>query len=186
MSRPPRSFEPDGIYHVMSRGSNREQLFRSAGDRVAFLERLERVVERYDLRWIAYNLLGNHYHGIVQTPDARLSHAMRDLHGGYSRLCRSVYGRDAHLFRNRFRAEHIDSRKYLLVAMRYCDLNAVRAGLCASPEQWQWSSYRALIGLDPSPSFLSAEIFLPMLDDDLDRARAEYADYVEQKPVGPS
>ena len=135
MARPKRAFEAWGIYHLGSRGSNRGPIFRFDGDRAAFLDRIAKVAHRYELRWVAYCLMGNHYHAIVQTPDSRLSAAMRDLHGGFSRLCRSIYGRDAHLFKNRFWCEPIDSPEYFITAMGYVDLNPVRAGLCRHPAE---------------------------------------------------
>lgn len=179
VGRPRRELEPGGVYHLGSRGSNRGPIFRFDGDRVAFLDRMAKVGVRYDLRWVAYCLMGNHYHAIVQTPDSRLSAALRDLHGGFSRLCRSVYGRDAHLFKNRFWCELIESRVQFLTAVRYVDLNPVRAGLCGHPSEWQWGSYRAMVGLERLPRFLTPEIFLRELASDLDVARAEYAQLID-------
>jgi REP element-mobilizing transposase RayT len=85
VARPKRIFVPDGIYHVVSRGSNREPLYRCDGDRVAFTDRLTAVVADYDVECLALTQMTNHYHLVVRTPDARLSDALRDLHGGYSR-----------------------------------------------------------------------------------------------------
>jgi len=181
MGRALRCFEADGIYHVISRGSNRGKIFFNSGDYGAFIDRLELIVERYELGLVAYSLIPNHYHAIFQTPDARLSEAIRDLNGGHSRLMSSVYGREAHLFRNRFRAEHIDTREYFVVAMRYCDLNAVAAGLAEHPADWRWCSYRATVGMSPTPDFLSPEIFLRNLRATISEARAEYRAYVEEK-----
>jgi putative transposase len=179
MGRQTRTFEADGIYHVMSRGSNRETVFRFDGDRIAFLDRMAAVADRYSIRWISYCLMGNHYHAIAQTPDASLSHAMRDLHGGYSRLQARVHGRDAHLFKNRFIAEHVDTPAYFATVMRYIHLNPVRAGLCGHPAGWAWSSYRATIGLDTGPRFLRPDVFLRIDGTNLRAAQADYASFVE-------
>lgn len=183
MGRPRRVFEPGGIYHLGSRGSNRAPVFRFDGDRVAFLERIAVVVKRYELGWIAYCLMGNHYHAIVRTPDARLSHAMRDLNGGFSRLCRSVYGRDAHLFKNRFWATRIQTPERFVTAMTYVDLNPVRAGLCSHPSEWPWGSFRAVAGLDKAPDFLSPEIFLHGIASDFNLARREYGQLIDDAVV---
>ena len=183
MGRPRRQFEAWGIYHLGSRGSDRAPIFRFDGDRIAFLDRVAQVVRRYELHWIAYCLMGNHYHAIVQTPDGRLSCAMRDLNGGFSRLCRSIYGRDAHLFKNRFWCEAIDTPEYFVTAMRYVDLNPVRAGLCGHPSDWPWGSFRAMVGLDQAPAFLMPEVFLSGLASDLDVARTEYAQLIDEAIV---
>ncbi len=183
MGRRQRHFEPWGIYHLGSRGSNRAPVFHFDGDRVAFLDRVAHVVQRYELRWVAYCLMGNHYHAIVQTPDERLSYAMRDLNGGFSRLCRSIYGRDAHLFKNRFWCERIDTPEYFITAMAYVDLNPVRAGLCGHPAEWPWGSFRAMVGLDTAPAFLAPEVFLRGLGSDLGVARREYGQMIDDAVV---
>jgi putative transposase len=155
MPRPPRLFVPDGFYHVASRGSNKGAIFLFDEDRKAFLRRLGLIVERFELSCIAYCLMGNHYHLIVQTPDSRLSKAICQLNGAYSRDFNERHGYVAHLFGNRFVARLIDSEPDLLMACRYVAHNPVKAGLCRSPSEWPWSSFRASAGFDPSPSFLN-------------------------------
>ena len=153
--RPPRIFVADGIYHLAARGSDRQPIFAFDTDRNAFLERLSAVVERYELACVAYCLMGNHYHLLIQTPDGRISAAMQELNGGYSRHFNRIHGRSAHLFRNRFFARQVDDEAYLLTACRYLVHNPVRAGLCREPGEWPWSSYRATAGIDPTPRFLN-------------------------------
>jgi REP element-mobilizing transposase RayT len=152
--RPPRAFVANGIYHLASQGSDSQALFLFDRDRIVLLERLAAVVRRYELSCIAYCLMGNHYHLVVQTPDGQISVAMQELNGGYSREFNRVYGRSSHLFRNRFLAKEINDEPYLLTACRYVVCNPVRAGLCRQPGDWPWSSYRATAGLDPAPPFL--------------------------------
>ena len=155
MARPPRIFVPNGIYHIATRGSGWHWLFRFDHDRARFLRRLAGVIESYELECLAYCLMGNHYHLVVRTPDARLSRALQDLHGGYSREFNRFYGERSHLFRNRFRSREVDSDAYLMAVCRYVVLNPVRAGMCAEPSGWPWSSYRSNAGLEPAPPFLS-------------------------------
>ena len=186
MGRPPRAFVPGGIYHVTARGSARGTLFRADMDRVAFLGRLAAVTRCYELRCLAFCLMTNHYHALFQTPDDSLSAGLRDLHGGYARLCRSLYGTDAHVFRNRFGAEHIDSDEYLLTSASYLDLNPVRAGIVARPEEYAWSSYRALAGYDPIPVFLSPQLILSLLGRSPHAARLRYRAFVESRAATKS
>ena len=177
--RPHRMFTPNGIYHVFARGSNREALYSADGDHIAFEERLGGVVRAYELRCAAWVQMTNHYHAILQTPDARLSDALRDLHGGYSRLYCRAHGRDAHVFKNRFRAVEIETEAQFLTAMRYLHLNPCRAGLCDSPEAWLWSSYPATIGNVREPAFLSLELLLGILGPEPSEAQARYRRFVE-------
>jgi putative transposase len=183
MSRPRRIFVPDGVYHVASRGSNRGPIFGDDRDRELFLERLETVFSWYRLPCLAYCLMGNHYHLIVQTPDQRLSKAMQEMNGGYSALFNSVHGRSAHLFRNRFMAQLIDSDSYLLTACRYVAHNPVRAGLCEEPAAWRWSSYRATVGIDRVPRFLDERLISGVIGGG-DSWRNRYREFVEgDEPV---
>ncbi len=75
--------------------------------------------------------MGNHYHLVVHTPDARISSALQQLHTWYSRHHNRVHGRSAHLFRAHFMAREISSDQHLLAACRYLALNPVRAGLAS-------------------------------------------------------
>jgi putative transposase len=178
MGRPLRIFPPDGVYHVASRGSDRRPIFRLDEDREIFLERLQLTVERYRLPCLAYCLMDNHYHLIVITPDARLSAAMQELNGGYSKRFNAIHERSAHLFRNRFMAQLIDSDSYLLTACRYVAHNPVRAGLCQEPSTWKWSSYRATVGIDPAQRFLDERLLAGALGGG-DRWRDRYREFVE-------
>jgi len=87
MVRAPRSFVPGAVYHVFSRGSNRQAIFVFDSDRVDFLMCLDRVVLNYELRCLAYCLMTNHFHLVVQAPlgGPSLSKGMQELNGGYSR-----------------------------------------------------------------------------------------------------
>ena len=155
MARPPREFVAGGIYHVYSRGSNRQAIFRFDSDRVDFLGCLERVVRRHELVCLAYCLMPNHFHLVVQTPDGRLSEAMKALNGRYALRFNRRYARDAHLFKNRFGAVTQTTESQFLWTLRYVVWNPVEAGLCAEPGEWPWSSYRASLGDVVPPPFLA-------------------------------
>lgn len=157
MGRERRAFVDDGIYHVWSHGSDRRQLFVRDDDRRSFIDRLVATSRRHGLACIGFCLMGNHYHAVFRTPDGRLSRAMQELHTGYSHAFNKLHGRRAHLFRSRFGARQVTSDSDLLGTLCYLAYNAVRDGFCADPEDWAWSSYRANIGLDPVPSFLSED-----------------------------
>jgi putative transposase len=146
MPRPPRAFV-EGIYHLGSHGSDIRDLFLSGDDRTTFLDRLALVIRRFDLRLIDYALLSNHYHVVLATPGGRISSALQQLHGWYSRMHNRRRGRSAHLFRAHFFARELTSDEDLLVACRYVARNPVLAGLCSDPFAWPWSSAAATAGL---------------------------------------
>jgi len=84
MARPFRIEYPGTLYHVTSRGSARQYIFREDEDREVFLDILHQVVDRH--RWYchAYCLMGNHYHLVIETPEGNLSRCMRHLNGVYT------------------------------------------------------------------------------------------------------
>jgi putative transposase len=157
MGRPRRAFG-EGIYHVGSHGSDTRHLFLNAEDGVSFLARLALLGERFDLRLIAYALLGNHYHAVLATPGDCLSSALQQLHGWYSRRHNRRRERSAHLFRAHPFAREVTSDEDLLGTCRYVAHNPVEAGLCDDPFAWPWASTAASAGLvapaiplDPGP-----------------------------------
>jgi hypothetical protein len=113
MPRPPRAFV-EGIYHISSHGSDARRLFLGDGDRATFLARLAVILERFELRLVAYTLLGNHYHLVLMTPDERVSKAFQQLHTWYSRWHNLIHGRSAHLFSAHFFARELASDADLL------------------------------------------------------------------------
>lgn len=148
----------EGIYHCGSHGSDTRDLFLNAGDGVSFLGRLALVGERFDLRLIAYALLGNHYHAIAATPGDCLSRALQQVHSWYARWHNRRHERFAHLFRAHCFAREITSDEDLLGTCHYVAHNPVEAGLSDDPFAWPWSSAAASAGLaaptiplDPGP-----------------------------------
>jgi putative transposase len=79
MSRPLRLEFAGALYHVTSRGDRREDIYESDADRQSFLNLLGDVCVRYNWCCHAYCLMGNHYHLLIETPDANLSKGMRQL-----------------------------------------------------------------------------------------------------------
>jgi REP element-mobilizing transposase RayT len=164
MARPPRNFEA-GIYHIGSTGSDRRALFKVDDDRIDFLDRLARAIWPLGLALLDYVLMGNHYHALVRTPDARLSKALQLLHGGYSRRHNLTHGRSAHLFRAHCFARAITSDADLLIAYRYLARNPVEAGFALDVLDWPWSSARAHAGVEPPRIRLDDATLRDALDD---------------------
>jgi REP element-mobilizing transposase RayT len=157
MSRPLRLQLPGGIYHVTARGNSRRPIFEDDDDCARFLVVLASTVARYRLLCHAYCLMGNHYHLLVQTLEANLSIAMRQLNGVYTQRFNRRHERCGHVMQGRFGAQLVDGDAYLREVCRYIVLNPVRAGLVAHPGEWRWSSFRATAGEVPAPGFLSVD-----------------------------
>jgi putative transposase len=180
MGRPLRFELPRGAYHLTSRGSNRQLIYGSLEERHLFLKLLGIAVAKYAWTVLAYCLMTNHYHLVVRIAEGGLSRGMQWLNGGFSRITNQQEGREAHLFRNRFASRLIESDAHLLTACRYVVLNPVAAGLCARPEEWDWSSYRATAGLEPSPGFLADIELLGRFAPSPEEARRLYREFVDE------
>lgn len=147
MSRPLRIEFPGALYHVTSRGDRREDIFLDDTDRAALLDIVAQGMARFDAQVLAYCLMGNHYHLVLHTRRANLSALMRHVNGVYTQAFNRRHGKVGHLYQGRFKAILVDREAYLLEACRYVELNPVRAGMVAAPQDWAWSSYRAHAGL---------------------------------------
>jgi putative transposase len=180
MGRPPRIEVPHGTYHLTSRGSNRGPIYVRQIDQRLFLRLLGIVVEKYGWLVLAYCLLTNHYHLVIQIGETGLSGGMQWLNGGFSRISNRWHAREMHLFRNRFASRLIESDAHLLAACRYVVLNPVEAGLCSRPEEWPWSSYRATVGLEPCPAWLAEAELLALFSSSWEIARRRYREFVAE------
>jgi putative transposase len=98
--------------------------------------------------------MDTHYHLLLETPKANLPEGMQWLNGTYGTRFNSAHDRSGHVFQGRYDARVIRSHAHALEVSRYIPLNPVRAGSCIDPSHWAWSSFRAMIGTAPVPSFL--------------------------------
>ncbi len=180
MARPLRIEFEGALYHVTSRGNARQPIFLSDRDWNNFLDTLADVVERF--RWVchAYCLMDNHYHLIVETPEANLSRGMRQLNGVYTQIFNRRHGRVGHLFQGRYKAILVEKESYLLELVRYVVLNPVRSGLVSHPGVWKWSSYRATVGEEESPPFLTVDWILGQFSEKRLEAQKAYRSFVAE------
>ena len=178
MTRPLRIEFPGALYHVTARGNAREDIFVDDADRHNFIAVLGHVVARW--RWLChvYCLMGNHYHLVVETPDANLSRGMRQLNGVYTQRFNRRHGRSGHVFQGRYKSILEERDAYLLELARYVVLNPVRARLVRRAEDWRWSSYGATTGLATCPEWLQTDWLLRQFAPRRARARRDYADFV--------
>jgi putative transposase len=187
MAKPLRIEYPGAIYHLTARGNARQPIFLDDWDRSVFLALLGDIVERYNWHCHAYCLMGNHYHLLIETPDANLSIGMRQLGGIYTQKFNRLHSRVGHLFQGRYVSILIDRESYLLELCRYIVLNPVRAKMVTHPGDYPWSSFAATAGTVSRPQFLSIAWMLAQFDSDPHTAQHQYRDFVvagmaEQSP----
>lgn len=157
MARPLRIEIPGALYHVTSRGNARAPIVVDDADRRLFIDVLGHVIERYRWTCHAYCLMTNHYHLMIDTPDANLSRGMRQLNGVFTQRFNRRHERVGHVLQGRFKAILVERESHLLELARYVVLNPVRAGIVGAAEDYRWSSLRASVGLEPAPLWLSCD-----------------------------
>lgn len=168
---------------MTARGNRRQEIFRDDRDRRRFLRLLGHVVATLRWRCHAYCLMPNHYHLVVETPNADLSIGMHRLNSLFAQWFNRRHDVDGHLFQGRFHSVLVESEWHLLELCRYVPLNPVRGGLCAHPGEWPWSSYRATVGRTAPPRFLSVMEVLDHFGPTVQRAREAFRVFVETAPV---
>lgn len=166
------------MYHVTSRGNARQKIFLDTPDHLEFLNVLKEIIERS--RWIlhAYCLMGNHYHLLIETPQANLSRGMRQLNGVYTQKSNKHHNRVGHIFQGRYKAYLVEKGSYYLELCRYIVLNPVRALIVQGPEEWRWSSYRETVGQDPDSNLFHTDFLLGHFSSDRKKAQSLYEGFV--------
>lgn len=180
MPRPPRLQIPQGTYHVTARRCASGPLFVDVHDRATFAAILNTVLRRYDWTCSSFCLMTTHYHLLVTTPNPNLASGMQRLNSLYARSFNRRQAVDGHVFKGRYHAELIQGEGHLLEVCRYIALNPVRAGLCVDPADWRWSSYRASVGLEKAPAFLTTSWLLGLFGKDPTVARARFRTFVAE------
>ena len=166
MARKLRVQYPGAIYQVMNRGDRREPIFKDDADRQRFVETLGEVCAKTSWEVHAYVLMPNHFHLVVETPQANLVAGMKWFWGTYTSRFNRRHKLFGHLFSGRYKSLMVDGSGsgYLKTVCDYVHWNPARAKLLA-PEQplksFVWSSWPAYL-LAPSkrPAWLRVERFL--------------------------
>ena len=160
MARLPRLFLPDQPLHVIQRGNNRNPIFAADDDYRFYLRCLMEAADAQGLTVHAYVLMTNHVH-LLATPETEssLSKTMQSIGRRYVQYFNHAYDRTGTLWEGRYKSTLIDSERYLLVCMRYIELNPVRASMVGHPVDYPWSSYCANAQGAPSGLVFSHSLY---------------------------
>jgi len=180
MARPLRLEFPGALYHVTARGNDRQTIYADDDDRHLFLELLADEVRLQGWVLYAYCLMDNHYHLLLETPEAGLCKGMQRLNGRYTQRFNYRHSRSGHLFQGRYKAIIVEKDAHLLELCRYVVLNPVRAGVVEHARDWPWSSYAATLGIQPGPDWLACNALLCLFSEHAGAAREAYARFVRQ------
>ena len=171
MARQWRIEFPGALYHVISRGNGRQDIFNTDKDRHLFLALLEELSKRFNVEVYAYVLMDNHYHLLLKTVDANLSRAMQWFGTSFTRKFNLNNRQSGHLFQGRFKSIIVGNDAYLLRLSCYIHCNPLRAGIVERLSDYPWSSYRFYAYKKKPPNWLRTRPILDQLSGK-DRNRA--------------
>lgn len=180
VGRAPRLLEPDAVLHTGSRGSNRGPIVWDSHDYASLIGEIGRAATRHEWRVLAWCVMPNHFHLVVRMTKGGFSVGFQQINGNHSRRTNQRYGRDAHLWKNRPWAVTMESPAQLVGAIVYTLRNPIDAGLCRYAHEWTHSSYRAMLGLEPAPSWLADGEALNLFGPTVETARKALAELVHR------
>lgn len=180
MARPLRVEFPGAVYHLTARGNAQQAIFLDAVDRARFLGILGREIDQHQWRCYAYCLMDNHYHLLIETPEANLVQGMQRLNSMYAQHFNRRHHRVGHLWQGRYKSIVVDRESHLLELVRYIVLNPVRAGMVEQAGAWPWSSFRATSNEAPRPSWLDVAWLLSQFGGEECVAIQAYCRFVQE------
>jgi putative transposase len=177
VAREPRIDTP-GWHHVNTSAVDGLVAFADRHDVRVFNDTLTYVVRRFDWTCACYCVMGTHYHVLVFLVNSTLARGIHILNSVLAHRFNERRDRKGHMFGARYFSAYVESQSHLLEVFRYIELNPVRAGLCSDPADWEWSSFRPIMGLARAPEFLSVSAAHELFGRTPETARAEYARFV--------
>ena len=178
MPRKARIISKSGIYHVMLRGINRQQIFKDYEDNKRFLQVLNDCKEISGYKLMSYCLMENHLHLLMKEEKEKLVQIFKRIGARYVYWYNSKYNRTGHLFQDRFRSEPVDDDRYFITVLRYIHQNPVKAGMCKNASQYKWSSYRDYLN---TRGITDTDFGLSLFHENTDKAKILFEELMNQE-----
>jgi REP element-mobilizing transposase RayT len=182
MPRGPRTDFPGAIHHVYGRGIEKRAIFHDDPDRQEFLKRTGFNLSRWSVRGLAWALMPNHFHFLIESVEGTLPSFMRCLMTGYSLYFNRRHERVGHLFQNRYHSQALVKESHYRELLRYIHLNPLRAGLVRSIselEEYPWTGHRGIMTGD-HPAWQDLDTVAEMFAYPAGSWREDYADFVRE------
>ncbi len=163
MPRKPRELSLTGLYHIIIRGNDRNDIFYDNQDRYIFLKILEETKEKFKIEIYSYCLMSNHIHIVLKIKGKFLSKAMQSLGIKYSLYFNKKINRNGHLFQNRFFSKKIENLNYFLTVCKYVHRNPEKA-MIDKTENYKWSSFKEYVGKE---KLINRKVLLHYFNNDI-------------------
>lgn len=148
MARKPRVHYSGALYHVIVRGNNKAYIFRQDDEKLTYLEKVFKYIDKYGARLYAYVIMDNHCHLLIEAGDTPVSKVMQLIQQTYTSWYNRKTRQSGHVFEQRFKSILCDKDAYLLALVRYIHQNPVRAGI--GELDYLYSSHHLYLSYDTS------------------------------------
>jgi len=178
MPRHAREKSRSGIYHLIIRGINKQNIFEDDEDKQKFIDTLGyyKIVSNYML--YGYCLMDNHIHLLIRENDESISKVIKRISSSYVYWYNQKYERCGHLFQERFKSEVVETDPYFIVVLRYIHQNPLKAGMTKDIRKYLWSSYQEYIG---TPTVVNIDFVLDIFSVDRRSAVELFRTYTNEK-----
>lgn len=171
MPRKPRDKSETGIYHIIARGINQQDIFHEENDFEKYRQAIEKIGLDSGITILGYCLMNNHVHLLVKESESVLSVFMKRIGVTYAHWYNCKYERSGHLFQDRFKSEAVLDDAYLLTVIRYIHNNPVKAAIVKDPVKYRWSSCADYYNADNNAAgFVHTKLILGMFSDQVKQA----------------
>lgn len=129
------------VYHILTRGNNRQDIFKDEKDYKEYIKILQKYKEKYKFKLYHFVLMRNHVHLVLEPVEGDLADIMKRINQSYSKYYKNRYEHIGYFWQNRYKSIIVSKDNYLLACGSYVELNPVRAGVVDEPKDYRWSSY---------------------------------------------
>ncbi|MCG2722448.1 MAG: transposase [Thermodesulfovibrionales bacterium] len=179
MARKPRIEYEGAFYHVITRGNQRQRVFKGDDDFQKYISLLAFYKERNKYSLYAYVLMSNHVHLLIETRTIPLSKILQGINQSYTMYFNRKYKTVGHLFQGRYKAILCDKDAYLLSLIKYIHLNPVRAKIAKTPGEYLWSSHQSY-DKQKKDDIVATDQVLRMFSEEKAQARKLYRAYMDE------
>ncbi|MDO8446576.1 MAG: transposase [Deltaproteobacteria bacterium] len=174
MARKPRIEYEGALYHVITRGNQKQKIFKESLDYRKFLDNISAYKQRYHFRIYAYVLMTNHVHLLIETQEVPLSKILQGINQSYTMYYNHKYKTVGHLFQGRYKAILCDRDRYLLTLLKYIHYNPLRAQIVETLDNYPWSSYKVYFTEENRSDIIDTKQVLALFSENKVIAQKQY------------
>ncbi len=131
--------ETAGFHHIINRGVNRANIFKSLSDKDKFLEIVCEVSNHYHFKIHGYVLMRNHYHLLLENETENLSQGMRQINSTYAKYYNKKYKRIGHFWQDRFKSWYVFDENYRFILFKYLEFNPIKARITKRVGEYKYT-----------------------------------------------